>query len=136
MTCFRRVKAGRADLNSYLERGITVWLGTDGEASNDDLSLTHEREYLRAINPAVPSGLFEKVSQTPFPFGNVQAGLLKVGFAADFKIIKGDKTETVYVGGRCVVDGGKLLTMDVPADIEIPLADCFPTGGTQCEKNI
>ena len=130
-----RVKAGRADLNSYLERGITVWLGTDGEASNDDLSLVHEREYLRAINPGVPSGLYEKVSQTPFSFGNVQAGLLKVGFAADFKIIKGDKTETVYVGGRCVVDGGKLLTMDVPADIEIPLADCFPTGGTQCEKN-
>ena len=131
-----RVKAGRADLKSFLERGITVWLGTDGEASNDDLSLVHEREYLRAINPGVPFGLFEKVAQTPFPFGGVRAGLLEEGFAADLKVVRGDKTEAVYVGGRCVVDGGKLLTLDLAADIEKPLADCFPVGGSLCGKNL
>lgn len=131
-----RVKAGRADLYSFLERGITVWLGTDGEASNDDLSLVHEREYLRAVNPDVPSEWFEKVSQTPFPFGSVRAGLLKEGFAADLKVMRGDKTEAVYVGGRCVVDGGRLLSLNVSEDIEKPLADCFSEGDFQCEKNI
>ena len=131
-----RVKAGRADLNSFLKREITVWLGTDGEASNDDLSLVCEREYLRKINPDVSSELFERVSQTPFPFGDVPVGLLKAGFAADFKIMRGNKLEAVYVGGRCVVDGGSLLTLNVSTDIEKPLADCFPIGGLRCEKNI
>lgn len=124
-----RVKAGRADLKSFLERGITVWLGTDGEASNDDLSLTHEREYLRAINPDVPTELFERVSQAAFPFGGAPVGSLQAGFTADLKIMRGNRVEAVYVGGRRVVDGGKLLTMDVSTDIEAPLAACFPVGG-------
>lgn len=93
-----RVKAGRADLKAFLRRGIPVYVGTDGEASNDDLSIVNEREYLASVNSLEDPSVIVK----PFDFAGMDA-------SGDYKVLRGDKVVDVFVGGRKVVENGRLL---------------------------
>lgn len=116
-----RVKAGRADLISYLNRDITVWIGTDGEASNDDLSITNEKLYLQKINPSVDEKGFQQVSSARFPSPAGAFGVLEVGCLADLKVKETDGSLSVFVGGRAVVKRNELLALNIEKEVEQPL---------------
>jgi cytosine/adenosine deaminase-related metal-dependent hydrolase len=116
-----RVKAGRADLKAFLRRGIPVYVGTDGEASNDDLSIEREIAYLKKINPAVSYEESKKLGYLPFDFHDFKIGVLEPQAAADFKVLDGEKLVDLYIGGARIVEGGELRTIDVEKDIENPL---------------
>lgn len=119
----RRVKAGQADLEGYLKRGIPVYLGTDGEASNDDLSIENERRFLRECYPNLNPSVWPVVERGSFPFPAGTAGTLEPGAFADLKVLEQGKIRDVYVGGCKVVEGGRLITLDPERDIEIPLSE-------------
>ena len=117
-----RVKAGRADLASFLNRSIPVWVGTDGEASNEDLSITNETSYLQKINPSVSKKDFEQVGRHPFHSPAGPFGALEVGCMADLKVRQCDGRVSVFVGGKEVVRHNELLALNVEKEIEQPLA--------------
>lgn len=117
----RRVKAGRADLPAYLEKRITLFLGTDGEASNEDLSVEGERQFLRNDFPEVRADVIRELGRVAFPFPGCPVGLLAPGFGADLKVVGSSGVKDVYVGGRRVVKEGSLLGIDLGTDVEIPL---------------
>lgn len=117
----RRVKAGRADLAAYLERGVPVFLGTDGEASNDDLSVEGERRFLAEDFPGIDRAVVEGLGRTLFPFPSCPLGCLAPGFAGDLKVLQGDQVRDVFVAGKKVVSDGRLVTLDPWGDIENPL---------------
>ena len=119
----RRVRAGRVDLKAYLDRGIPVYLGTDGEASNDDLDVAHERDFARAAYPEIPGPALEALGRGAFPFPGTPVGLLERGFGADVQVRRDGAVEDVYVAGRRVVHGGRLATLDLERDVEAPLRD-------------
>lgn len=117
----RRVKAGRADLAGYLERKITLYLGTDGEASNDDLSVEGERRFLAADFPELEPALIRKLGRSDFPFPGCRLGTLAPGYCADLQVVDASGVRDVYVGGKLRVSGGKLLALDTEKDVEAPL---------------
>jgi len=117
----RRIKAGRADLAACLARGVPVFLGTDGEASNDDLSLEGERRFLAEDFPEIDRAVIKGLGRIPFPFPSCPVGCLVPGFAADLKVLQGDQVRDVFVAGRKVVAGGKLVSLDPAKDVEAPL---------------
>lgn len=119
-----RVKAGFPDLPAMLEKGIIPWLGTDGEASNDDLSVNGEREFLKrryhgVIDPRVIDGL----GRRPYPFRDSCLGAIAEGACADLTIRQNGKLNTVLVGGEPIVSNGKLAKLDIESDIEAPLRE-------------
>ena len=116
-----RVKAGRADLPAYLERKIPLYLGTDGEASNDDLSVEGERQFLRAEFPDVGAAAIQALGRLAFSFPGCPVGLLAQGFGADLKIVGPSGVKDVYVGGRRVLTDGRLSGIDLEKDMEDPL---------------
>ena len=117
----RRIKAGRADLAAYLERGVPVFLGTDGEASNDDLSVEEERRFLADDFPEIDRAVLEGLGRSPFPFPSCPVGCLAPGFAADLKVLQDGKVRDIFVAGKKVVSGGKLANLDPEKDVEGPL---------------
>ena len=119
----RRVKAGQADLEGYLQRGIPVFLGTDGEASNDDLSIENERRFLQECYPTLDSAVGQNLERYSFPFPGGIAGTIEPGAFADLKVLEQGRVRDVYVGGRRVVEDGKLVTLDPESDIEAPLQE-------------
>jgi 5-methylthioadenosine/S-adenosylhomocysteine deaminase len=119
----RRMKAGRADLSGYLERNVALYLGTDGEASNEDLSIEGERRFLANDFPEVDPVLLRDLGRRDFPFSGCRLGNLAPGYCADLKIVDAAGVRDVYVGGRLTVSGGKLLTLDPARDIEDPLRE-------------
>lgn len=117
-----RVKAGFPDLPALLARGIVPWLGTDGEASNDDLSVQGERELLkRRFDGVVEASVIDSLGHQPFQFGAATIGSLCVGAWADLRIERAGKLQRLMVGGHTIFDDGHLLTLDVEQDIEEPL---------------
>ena len=116
----RRVGAGRTDLKGYLDRKIPLFLGTDGEASNDDLSVAHERRFAREAYPEVPAA---SLGRRAFPFPGTPVGLAEPGFGADFQVLRDGTVEDVYVAGRRVVHRGRLLSLDLRRDVEAPLRE-------------
>ena len=117
----RRIKAGRANLPAYLERGVPVFLGTDGEASNDDLSVEGERRFLAEDFPGIDRAVIGDLGRTPFPFPSCPVGCLAAGFGADLKVVGNGTVKDVFVGGRKVVAEGKLTSLDPGKDVEGPL---------------
>ncbi|MCX7828070.1 MAG: amidohydrolase family protein [Thermanaerothrix sp.] len=103
-----RMKVGTPDLPGFLERGVPLYLGTDGEASNYGLSIQEERDFaLERFGVSVP----------PMPF-NMRCGTvgsMEVGAMGDLKVMNGRQVLDVFVGGRKVVSQGKLLTMNLEA---------------------
>lgn len=92
-----RVKAGRADVKKYLAMEIPLYVGTDGEASNDDLSIKNEREWLVRTHSLAKEDM-EKLS-APFEMAGVKVGTLTKGAAADFQVYKDGRLNELYVGG-------------------------------------
>ena len=116
-----RVKAGRADLPAYLGRNIPLYLGTDGEASNEDLSVEGERQFLRAEFPEVSAAEIQALGRSAFSFPGCPIGCLASGFGADLKVAGPSGIKDVYVGGRRVLKDGRLLGIDLEKDVEDPL---------------
>lgn len=119
-----RVRTGEADLPALLARGILPWLGTDGEASNDDLSVTGERRHL-ARRWQLDEGFVEAMSRRPFPMGKGTVGPLAVGAFADVVGRRKDLVEEVLVGGRPVLSRGRHRSLDVEREIEGPLKEAM-----------
>lgn len=113
-----RIKTGEADLYKLINMGINPFLGTDGEASNDDLSITGEREFLGKRFAEIPRHEVDKIGKQTFYFGNANIGELRVGSYCDIKVTKDNMVSDVFVGGKRVVQCGKLLTLDVDNYIE------------------
>ena len=116
-----RIKTGEADFPALLRRGIKLYLGTDGEASNDDLSITGEREFLRQRFPEVRTEEIAKLGMAPFKFKDGYIGSIAQGNYADLCVLRGSKVQEVFVGGQKVVADGALTTLNVDQDVEKPL---------------
>ncbi|WP_029165638.1 amidohydrolase family protein [Aminiphilus circumscriptus] len=103
-----RMKVGTPDLPGLLERGIPVYLGTDGEASNYGLSIREERDFtLERFGVSVPL--------IPFNMRCGNVGSMEIGAMGDLKVMHDRRVWDVFAGGRKVVSQGKLLTMDLEA---------------------
>lgn len=113
-----RIKTGEAALDKLMAADIDIYLGTDGEASNDDLSISGEREFLRNRFKNISEEKLELLGKQSIKFGDGTIGEIKVGNYCDLKIMRNDEVSDVFVGGRKVVEGGKLLTLDVDNYIE------------------
>ena len=115
-----RIKAGEADLEKLIVIGINPYLGTDGEASNYDLSIVNEKEFLKKRFSNVSEVLFDKVGKQALRFGDAWVGDIEIGNYCDLKITKNGYIgySDVFVGGKRVVECGKLLTLDVDNYIE------------------
>ena len=105
-----RVKAGTAAVLEYMELGVPVYVGTDGEASNEDLSIDNERKWQAEKHDL--SKEEERMLQRPFEMAGVSVGELEAGSAADIKVCKDGKPHALFVGGRLVMKHGKLLSKD------------------------
>lgn len=117
-----RIKTGEANLSKLIEDGIFPYLGTDGEASNDDLSVQGEREFLCNKFTDISKATIDDLGKQSFKFGNANIGELKVGSYCDLKITRDGKVSDVFVGGTRVLECGKLLTMDVDNYVEKEIA--------------
>ena len=118
-----RVKAGQADLPKFISMGIFPYLGTDGEASNDDLSVTGEREYLKKKYGKDLEATINNLGKEPMKLGEGYVGVLKAGSFCDVKVLKNSSIANVFVGGCQVIKDGELTTMDVEKDIEVPIKE-------------
>ena len=120
----KRVQAGETDLPALLSRGILPWLGTDGEASNDDLSVEGERRHLMerwGLNPSFAATL----GRSPFRLGRGRVGTLIPGAFADLVGRRDGTVDEVLVGGKAVISGGRPLAVDVEREIEGPLKEAM-----------
>jgi 5-methylthioadenosine/S-adenosylhomocysteine deaminase len=115
----KQIKAGEAYLPALLAQKIDLYLGTDGEASNDDLSISGERQFLKARYPLLSPELIDNIGEVPLVFGDGCLGGLLPGNYCDLKVTRTrDNTITdVFVGGKRVVRQGE-FTMLKTADIE------------------
>ena len=118
-----RVKAGTAAVREYIELGVPVYIGTDGEASNDDLSIDNERKW-----QAEKHGLSEaeeKKLQMPFEMAGTRVGVLEAGSAADIKVCKDGKLDSLFVGGKPVMSDGELFSKKTVSDSETFIRDMW-----------
>ena len=118
-----RVKAGTAAVREYMELGVPVYVGTDGEASNDDLSIDNERKWQREKHKL--SKEEEKMLQRPFEMAGVRVGELEAGFAADIKVCRDGKPDALFVGGKPVMKDGVLLSKKIISDSEAFIKDMW-----------
>lgn len=116
-----RIKAGRAEIKELLANGIVPYLGTDGEASNDDLSITGEKNFLIEKNKDIPVDVISSFGKAPFKFNEGYIGDIEKGFYCDIKVTKDGLVKDTFVGGKRVVKDGILVNLVYENDIEIPL---------------
>lgn len=117
-----RIETGSADITKLLEKDIKVYLGTDGEASNDDLSITHERDFVIDKYRTIDSSIIDFLGSTPLKFGEGFVGNLDTNSFCDLKILDSkDNVRHVFVGGKQVVNDYNLISMNIEKDIEDPL---------------
>ena len=103
-----RVKAGTAAVREYMELGVPLYIGTDGEASNDDLSIDNERKWQSEKHRLSEDE--EKKLQMPFEMAGMRVGELEAGSAADIKVCRDGKPDALFVGGKAVMKDGELLS--------------------------
>lgn len=118
-----RVKTGFPDVAALVAAGVKIWLGTDGEASNDSLDPDDERAFLKERLPDLPASLVDGFGRMPFPCGGATVGAIETGGWADFRAVRRGRVEAAWVGGRRTLDGGTLTGLDDERDIEIPLRE-------------
>ena len=90
-----KLGSGIAPIWEYVKKGVKVALGTDGEASNDNLSMLEEMSIMAKLQ----KGYFEDSTAMPvntaidiatkngFEAFNIKAGIIKEGYDADILII-------------------------------------------------
>lgn len=118
-----QIKAGEADLPALVEKGIEPYLGTDGEASNDDLSIRGEREFLQQRFPTLAQSVIAKLGRQPFRFKAGFIGDIAPGHYGDLRVTRQGVVQDVFVGGKKVLQAGTLTGLDVEREIEQPLKD-------------
>lgn len=117
-----RVKTGFPDVPALLASGIPLWCGTDGEASNDNLNVQDEREFLKTCyRGVIDAKIIEGFGRQRFDFGAGYIGQLGVGCWADLQVVRNGTLCDVYVGGRKTVENGRLLGLDIENEVELPL---------------
>jgi len=116
-----RIKTGEADLPAFLKEGITPYLGTDGEASNDDLSIIGERGFLCERFKEIPLEKICSLGKQPFKFKDGYIGSIDKGCFCDIKITREGKVYDSFVGGLKVLSKETLTKLDIYRDIEQPL---------------
>lgn len=118
-----RIKTGEADIRKFVESGILPYLGTDGEASNDDLSITGEKDFIKKRYKDIPENIIDSFGSSRLKFNEGYIGGIQKGNYCDLKIIKDGSVNDVFVSGRKVVCNRKLSSMDYCNDIEKPLLE-------------
>ena len=118
-----RVKAGTAALREYMELGVPLYIGTDGEASNDDLSIDNERKWQAEKHRLSKDE--EKILQMPFEMAGMRVGELEPGSAADIKVCRDGKPDALFVGGKAVMKDGELLSKKMISDSEAFIKDMW-----------
>lgn len=100
-----RIKAGTAPLKSMLTQGIAPYLGTDGEASNDDLSVTGEYEFLKKkYKKEIPMEQLSSLNSLPFKFKNsFISSSIEANTFCDLKILKDEIPVNIIVGGKTII---------------------------------
>ena len=115
--------AGSADVREYMELGVPLYIGTDGEASNDDLSIDNEIKWQAEKHKF--SEEEEKKLRRPFEMAGVRVGQLEAGSAADIKVCKDGKLNALFVGGKAVMVDGELLSNKKISDSEAFIKDMW-----------
>ncbi|MDD4160141.1 MAG: amidohydrolase family protein [Synergistaceae bacterium] len=118
-----QVKAGTAEVREYISMEIPLYTGTDGEASNDDLSIKNERKWLKEKHKL--SKEEEQKLAVPFETAGIRVGELEAGAAADIKVCKNGRTEALFVGGKLVMKDGELLSKKIISDSEAFIRDMW-----------
>jgi len=120
-----RVGVGFTDLPALVDSSIPLFLGTDGEASNDDLSLENERFFLKdRYDGVVSRSLIDEIGKGAFAFGDRKIGPLRPGRLCDFRVDDKDgNTVHLFVGASQVVRDGRLVKLDLESDVEVPLRE-------------
>lgn len=118
-----RIKAGEASLSKFIEAGICPYIGTDGEASNDDLSISGEKSFLVKRYPELAAVISSILNSGKLKFKDGYIGPIERGSYCDLKILKGEKIKDVFVGSRKVVSDGVLITMNQDKEIEQKISE-------------
>jgi hypothetical protein len=124
-----RIKTGEAELNKFISMGVTPYLGTDGEASNDDLSISGEREFLKKRYNNIDDEFISTIGTKAFKFKQGYIGEINVNNFCDIKVLKNSQVIDVFVGGKKVLSNGYLTDLDVEKQIEEPLKKLFDKQG-------
>ncbi|HEK25032.1 MAG: amidohydrolase [Hydrogenobaculum sp.] len=90
-----KLGSGIAPIWEYVKSGVRVALGTDGEASNDNLSMLEEMSIMAKLqkgyledSTAMPMSIaIDIATKNGFEAFNIKAGIIKEGYDADIVII-------------------------------------------------
>jgi 5-methylthioadenosine/S-adenosylhomocysteine deaminase len=90
-----KLGSGIAPIWEYVKSGVRVALGTDGEASNDNLSMLEEMSIMAKLqkgyledSTAMPVNIaIDIATKNGFEAFNIKAGIIKEGYDADIVII-------------------------------------------------
>jgi 5-methylthioadenosine/S-adenosylhomocysteine deaminase len=136
-----KLSNGVAPIVKMLERGVTVALGTDGPASNDQLDMFEEMRFgalLQKVfheDPGVISAkdIFKMATENGAKAARIDAGTIKEGKLADLIILdlnkahsapvndviqnivycgKSSNVETTIINGKIIMENGKIFTID------------------------
>jgi len=136
-----KLGSGVAPVSDYIKRGITVCLGTDGAASNDNLNMLEEASTMVKLQKGVnldPTALTSNqalviATANGFESVGIKAGRIKEGYDADIIVVDTQRSElqplydptaqliysaqacaieTVIARGKVVMEKGKVLTLD------------------------
>jgi 5-methylthioadenosine/S-adenosylhomocysteine deaminase len=137
-----KLASGIAPVPDFLEKGLTVGLGTDGPASNNDLDLFQEMDLtakLHKVHRGDPTILNANTVLNLATQGGARllglekVGLLDPGYKADLILLKTDRphlqplynpvsqlvyaatggdVDTVWVNGRTIMENRRMLTVD------------------------
>ncbi len=136
-----KLGSGIAPISDYVRRGITVCLGTDGAASNDNLNMLEETSTMVKLQKGVnldPTALtsaqaIEIATANGFESVGIRAGRIKEGYDAEIIVVDTKKPElqplydpvaqlvysaqagaieSVISRGRVIMEGGRVLTLN------------------------
>ncbi|HBY57222.1 MAG TPA: amidohydrolase [Candidatus Atribacteria bacterium] len=136
-----KLSDGIAPIAKMLKKGVTVALGTDGPASNDQLDMFEEMrmgsllQKVFSEEPGVLSAseIFKMATENGAKAARINAGTIEEGKLADLIILnlnkahsapvnkviqnivycgKNTNVETVMINGKVIMEDGKILTVD------------------------
>lgn len=136
-----KLASGFTPIKKMADAGINITIGTDGAASNNDLSMIGEMSSAAKIHKALnmDAAVFSAADILEMATGcaakalNKNIGNLNIGMKADFFVVSFDAVHTtpvfnplshliysakdsdithVYINGRTVMENGKILTFD------------------------